>query len=130
MRKRNLSYAYKNVQISLGIHYTCCDSLMAPFLLLLPRLYEPRCEFVCLFGLRLYVPVNNFFSNVGTEPPLPGYYQYFWGGKCILLKPPCEETVLRGFRPGPTQTRLYSHRSHACRIEISDLGSRGIVLSV
>ena len=25
------------------------------------------------------VPVNNFFSNVETEPPIPGYYQYFWG---------------------------------------------------
>ena len=34
----------------------------------------------CLFGLRLYVPVNNFFSHVGTEPPLPGYYQYFFEG--------------------------------------------------
>ena len=36
--------------------------------------------------LRFNVPVNNFFSHVGTEPPLPGYYQYFLGGKCILLK--------------------------------------------
>ena len=26
----------------------------------------------------LNVPVNNFsFRHVGTEPPLPGYYQYF-----------------------------------------------------
>ena len=33
----------------------------------------------CLFGLRLYVPVNKLFSHVGTEPPLPGYYQnFFW----------------------------------------------------
>ena len=29
---------------------------------------------------------QQFFSHVGTEPPLPGYYQYFLGGKCILLK--------------------------------------------
>ena len=41
--------------------------------------------FVRLFGLRLYVPVNNF-SVVPTEPPLPGYYQYFLRGKFILLK--------------------------------------------
>ena len=27
---------------------------------------------LCLFVLRLNVPVNNFFSHVGTEPPLPG----------------------------------------------------------
>ena len=31
-------------------------------------------------------PSQQFFSHVGTEPPLPGYYQYFLGGKCILLK--------------------------------------------
>ena len=24
-------------------------------------------------------PGKQFFSHVGTEPPLPGYYQYFWG---------------------------------------------------
>ena len=26
-----------------------------------------------------------------------------------LFEPRCEKTGLRGFRPGPTQTRLYSH---------------------
>ena len=31
-------------------------------------------------------PNQQFFSHVGTEPLLPGYYQYFLGGKCILLK--------------------------------------------
>ena len=29
---------------------------------------------------------EDIFCHVGTEPPLPGYYQYFLGGKCILLK--------------------------------------------
>ena len=29
---------------------------------------------------------KQFFSHAGTEPPLPGYYKYFLGGKCILLK--------------------------------------------
>ena len=28
----------------------------------------------------------------------------------MLSEPSCEKTGLRGFRPGPTQTRLYSHR--------------------
>ena len=28
----------------------------------------------------------------------------------LLYEPRCEKTGLRGFRPGPTQTRLYSHR--------------------
>ena len=34
----------------------------------------------------LNVPVNKFFSRVGTKPPLSRYYQYFLGGKSILLK--------------------------------------------
>ena len=28
----------------------------------------------------------------------------------LLLEPRSEKTGLRGFRPGPTQTELYSHR--------------------
>ena len=28
----------------------------------------------------------------------------------FTLEPRCEKTGLRGFRPGPTQTGLYSHR--------------------
>ena len=27
-----------------------------------------------------------------------------------VFEPRCEKTGLRGFRPGPTQTRLYNHR--------------------
>ena len=42
--------------------------------------------------LILNVPVYNFsvmlfFSHVGTEPPLPGYYEYFWG-----VNVPCSRT--------------------------------------
>ena len=37
------------------------------------------------FVLMLNVPVNNFFSHVGTDLPLPGYYQYFSGSKCANL---------------------------------------------
>ena len=41
--------------------------------------------FVCLFvWVEALRPSQQFFSRVGTEPPLPGYYQYFLGGKCIL----------------------------------------------
>ena len=39
-----------------------------------------------LFLLWFNVPVNNFSSHVETEPPIPGYYQYFLGSKCLLLK--------------------------------------------
>ena len=34
-----------------------------------------------------------------------------------------------GFRPGPTQTRLYNHRRWQ-KVAISDIDRRGIVLSV
>ena len=36
-----------------------------------------------LFVLRLNVPVNNFFSHVGTEPTLPGFNQYFRELMCL-----------------------------------------------
>ena len=32
-------------------------------------------------------PGKQFFSHVGTEPLLPGYYQYFWG-----VNVPCSRT--------------------------------------
>ena len=51
---------------------------------------------ICLFVLRLNVSVNNFFSHVGMEPPLPGYYQYFRGVKCLAQG---HSTVEVGFEP-------------------------------
>ena len=36
-------------------------------------------DLVFWFGLMLNIPVSNFFSYVGTEPPLPGYNQYSFG---------------------------------------------------
>ena len=42
-------------------------------------------------------------------------------------EPRCEKTSLRGFRPGPTRTGLYNRKR--LRLEMSDLSSRGIVLS-
>ena len=41
---------------------------------------------VSRFWVEALRPNQQFFSFVGTEPPIPGYYQYFLGGKCILLK--------------------------------------------
>ena len=34
-----------------------------------------------------YRPGKQFFSHVATEPPLSGYYQYFWG-----VNAPCSRT--------------------------------------
>ena len=45
-------------------------------------------SFLYKFDLFVWVealrPSQYFFSHVGMEPPLPGYYQYFLGGKCIM----------------------------------------------
>ena len=38
---------------------------------------------MCLFVLRLNIAVKNV-RHVGTEQPLPGYYQYFRGIKCLV----------------------------------------------
>ena len=57
--------------------------------------------FVCLFvwvdALRAS---QQFFSHVGTEPPLPGYFQYFFGGKCFLPKDTTRRPEL-GSNPRP-----------------------------
>ena len=42
--------------------------------------------------------------------PVPGHCFFLPSPGTILLNEPrYEKTGLRGFRPGPTQTRLYSH---------------------
>ena len=57
------------------------------------RLTECSLFFVCLFGLRLYVPVNNFSVMSGRSHRFLGITSTFWevnvscsGGKCNLLK--------------------------------------------
>ena len=47
----------------------------------------------------------------------------------LLLEPRYEKPGLRGFRPGPTQTGL-CNQEDGYSFEVSDLGSREIVLSV
>ena len=41
------------------------------------------------------------YNTHDTRGDIPGTLSY---------EPRCEKTGLRGFRPGPTQTGLYSHR--------------------
>ena len=36
-------------------------------------------------SILFHVPVN-ILNHVGTEPPLPWYYQYFLRDQCIFLK--------------------------------------------
>ena len=68
-----------------GLHTNTCQNVTAnqsnKTMRVIPK-FAPVL-FVWVEALRLS---QLFFSHVGTEPPLPGYHQYFWGGKCILLK--------------------------------------------
>ena len=81
-----------------------------------PRVYALVSKFGDFFFFVLIVverPGKQFFSHVETEPPIPGYYQYFLGSKCLLLK----ETTHRPGRiiPRVTQTRVaILHPSHFC----------------
>ena len=38
-------------------------------------------KFCLIVSVEALRPSQQFFSHVGTEPSLPGYYQYFLGGK-------------------------------------------------
>ena len=48
----------------------------------LPEWIEFRNFFLILFLIVVQRPGKQFFSHVETEPPIPEYYQYFWGASC------------------------------------------------
>ena len=69
--------------------YRAADLLLQKASFLMARLnsiiYTEVCQkiyfFINLFDCFISVlrPGKKFFCHVGTKPPLPGYYQYFWG---------------------------------------------------
>ena len=66
----------------------------------------------CCFFLLFFVwfdalrPGKQLFSYVGTEPPLPGYYQYFGGGGEICLAQGHNTATRKGLEP-PTRYGVY-----------------------
>ena len=76
-------------------------------------------DFVCLFVLRLNVPVNNFFYHVRKKPLLPLYYQYFLGVKFLAQGHNTEV----GFEPRPlapeSDALPLSHHAPPVSIEYS-----------
>ena len=48
---------------------------------------------------------NNFTRQKALLPRLFGVYKLYWRTN----EPRCEKTGIRGFRPGPTQTRLHDY---------------------
>ena len=59
-----------------------------------------------------YVPSKGFSDSwsVIVTAFHEGMQTKFLSSRESKLEPRCEKTGLRGFRPGPTQTRLYSDR--------------------
>ena len=75
---RGLKFHMQEVE---GLFYLCSENKGTDQLCSYRR--ADLCLFVWVEALR---PSQQFFSHVGMEPPLPGHYQYFSGGKCLLLK--------------------------------------------
>ena len=75
-----------------------------PYTLVEPNSFSLSGQYVSFL---LNVQVNNFFSHVGTEPPLPGYCQYFLaecGG--MVVNASDSGSRGRGFEPHSGQTVL------------------------
>ena len=78
----------------------------------------------------LNVPVNNF-SHVGMEPPLPGYYQYFWGLKICLAQGHNTATQV-GLKPRTSGSgvRGVNHQATApprCQVRVSTSYHKSVV---
>ena len=54
-----------------------------------------------------YHQIRTLFLLLDLPGHSPGSEQ---SHSCVIYEPRCEKTGLRGFRPSPTQTRLYNHR--------------------
>ena len=77
---------------------------------------SPRCYIPGFFVLMLDVPVNTF-SIFQTEPPLPGYYQYFSGSKCVFsqghnraevgIEPPTSRSRVRDSTTRPPHSPVF-----------------------
>ena len=57
--------------------------------------------FVCVDA---QLPSQIFFSHVGMEPPLSGYYQYFSRSKCVFAQG--HNTVEVGIEPMTSRSRV------------------------
>ena len=62
--------------------------------------------------MRIHVSGNLFYCQVGhaENKAMPLLEARAILIISIIIEPRCEKTGLRGFRPGPILTRLYSHR--------------------
>ena len=90
-KKDNTSFRFRDAIESKTIH-SMINTLSMIYTLDGELLYS----FVLIVVKR---PGKQFFSHVETEPTIPGYYQYFLGSKCLLLK----ETT---HRPAEDRTRV------------------------
>ena len=113
--------------------------------------YMKKADFVCLFGLRVYVPVNNFSVMSGRSHRFLGISSTFWevNVSCSRIQhgdqSELKKAEILGYswgimsrvmrKPVFRASDQVQHKQGCTttgdgqRLEILDLGSRGIVLS-
>ena len=64
-------------------------------------LFQERCK-------QLAIDFVNSFAEMPYKTPEDSIKANWIGA--ALIEPRCEKTGIRGFRPGPTQNGLHSHR--------------------
>ena len=65
---------------------------------------------ICFGFVKVKRPGQQFFSHVGTEPPLPGYLPALWGNlKCLAQG---HYTAIVGFKPLTSSSGV--RRSYMC----------------
>ena len=69
------------------------------------------CRMICVFGLKTSLSDVNFIYRKAINVNQHVHSLKMESQKLSLTKygPRCEKTGLRGFRPGPTQTGLFSN---------------------
>ena len=100
------------------------------------------CVVVFCFWFDAYRPGKHFFCHVGTEPTLPGYYQYFFfflgGGGVVIclaqghkmanrvrLEPPTSGSGVRGVIHQATAPQMHYLGSGKIRKQIFDFWRTG-----
>ena len=67
------------VYLKITDRYDMTSSVYRGHTAIMKQTEEIMKQILFLVCSKLNAPVNIFFSHVGTELTLPGYYQYFWG---------------------------------------------------
>ena len=78
---------------------------------MIPVTCKHKQNVVCSLHRENFLNCSIFFSLALIASDLTRIpYSKLYSRAHLVFEPRCEKTGLRGFRPGPTQTGLYSHK--------------------